>query len=469
MNKTLIKLFYLLFILTNIYDNTLKANVVSLTTEQVFPYHEKYRLDNGLSVILSPNYNNPIIDISVYIDAGFLDDFKKKPKISRGVFYSLFKGGTNKFTKKQMDEKLIQIGNKKNRFDTYGMMYSHSFIQNTCLKEDSEDCVELISQILINPKFKGRNIISTFFYNLLNIPFRNNVNKWGNIYNMFIGYKSLSDVYYNKYELKKWYKEHIIPHNITISISGDFNTLHMKNIINKYFSNWISYASNTENNDYEINITENSGINIAFNEESIFNSSGNSFSGVKISIIKKTDEIGMFSPEKKIATRVFKRKKIPLIQKKIFGNSFITFNHDISKSMPHLYIEASNLDYSLMNTYYKSLIDAFKDYESNIITEEDIIFEKKELIKYIKDSSFNIRKTNDVFYEYIIRNSNNSSLDKDSLDIFTQIQSVHDVDAVNSAAKEIFDTDNFIMLINGNLDSCKTFLEQFDNVKYYYK
>ena len=38
---------------------------------------------------------------------------------------------------------------------------------------------------------------------------------------------------------------------------------------------------------------------------------------------------------------------------------------------------------------------------------------------------------------------------------------------VNNAAKEIFDPNNFMIVVIGNKDSCSTFLDHFENVEYY--
>ena len=49
------------------------------------------------------------------------------------------------------------------------------------------------------------------------------------------------------------------------------------------------------------------------------------------------------------------------------------------------------------------------------------------------------------------------------------LKNLNDVglDEVNSAAAKIYNPNNFILLVMGKIDSCATFLEQFENVDYY--
>ena len=63
------------------------------------------------------------------------------------------------------------------------------------------------------------------------------------------------------------------------------------------------------------------------------------------------------------------------------------------------------------------------------------------------------------------QNGDIPSIDKLKSNI-SQIQSVS-LTEINKAAKKVFDPDNFIMVVQGNKDSCQTFLDQFDNVNYY--
>ena len=48
-----------------------------------YPDIEKYELDNGMTILLSPNYQQPMIFIRFNISAGLIDGEKNKQGIAR--------------------------------------------------------------------------------------------------------------------------------------------------------------------------------------------------------------------------------------------------------------------------------------------------------------------------------------------------------------------------------------------------
>lgn len=449
-NKFISLLFFICFSFNNLFSKS-----------EILAYHEFYRLDNGMKIILIPDFNNPIIDIKLSIEAGSLDDPSKKEGLAEDAFYSLL-DGTNKFSEAEIINSLISFGNHRREFKSFWMSYEFSFIENICLKEDTEKCLELFSDIVKNPSFKNKNsYIGTFISRLLNGIFdSHNYGVSDHLSYRFCNFKSGDYKEYYKHSLKKWYKEFIHPKNITLSISGDFNSIHIKNIINKYFADWNPNIPPTDENKYTINITDSSGININFLEEK-------GFKNASIYIWKKTHDIEVFNFAADMASNIFSRQKIPLIKNSIYHSRNIDYNKDNNTEMPHLEIQIKELNYSLVNTYYENLINSFNEFSNNSITENDLKEEKSYQVDWytLTPEIYDIEQMNNHFFYIFTQNGDIPSIDKLKSNI-SQIQSVS-LTEINEAAKKVFDPDNFIMVIQGNKDSCQTFLDQFDNVNYY--
>ena len=77
--------------------------------EFILPDIEEYQLDNGMRVLISPNYESPVVYINMWIDVGEIDDPIDKPGLGDYVFDELYKG-TKKYPKKNQ----LKENRKKN-------------------------------------------------------------------------------------------------------------------------------------------------------------------------------------------------------------------------------------------------------------------------------------------------------------------------------------------------------------------
>ena len=129
------------------------------------PDIEEFQLENGMRLLIVPNYNNPVIYISAYINIGELDNPIDKIGLARFAFQELEQASTKYPKEGQIRDKLFALGSEDGGFRYMQMDNTRGYIENYCLKEDTRECIELISEVLVNPafpefgKFHKRNIL----------------------------------------------------------------------------------------------------------------------------------------------------------------------------------------------------------------------------------------------------------------------------------------------------------------------
>ena len=97
---------------------------------------EEYQLDNGMNVLIAPNYDNPIVYIYLYLNVGEMDDPMNKIDLAAWTFRHM-KDETDKYDRNDIKNKLFSFGNESGKFVWYGMESEFSYIENYCLKQDT--------------------------------------------------------------------------------------------------------------------------------------------------------------------------------------------------------------------------------------------------------------------------------------------------------------------------------------------
>ena len=436
--------------------------------EFILPYIEEYQLDNGMRVLISPNYESPVVYINMWIDVGEIDDPIGKPDLGNAVFEEL-KEGTIKYPdKNQLKEKLFSLGNNSGEMETIDLPNDEGIVEHICLKENTLDCIEIVAEVIKNPTFPLRNILAK----KLAILFAGKklfANRWNstwhhaqNLYNNKIERSSPKyKLSYNKNDYRSWYSQYIRPENITLMVSGDVNYIYIKKIINEYFGDWENNSPMPNRRVYNINITDESGIDVRFIP---FEDKDKTI----IRILKKTTELDQFwDPSVQMALYVFgeignsRKHKIHQNLDKA-GGIWIYWSQ--SNRMPYVRIDAE-MKHSYLEKFYSELISEFRNLTNNSISKEELELAKATRINDYQNKTYNPKELNGFIQHYY--NRNGYSLEK----ISTMINDINAVtiEDVNAAAKKIFDPNNFVMAIAGNKDSCAIFLDQFPNIEYYEK
>jgi len=434
--------------------------------EFILPDIEEYQLDNGMRVLISPNYESPVVYINMWIDVGELDAPIDKPGLGSDVFAELTEGTKKYPDKNQLKEKLFSLGNNSGEMEQIDLLSDEGIIEHICLKENTLDCIEIVAEVIKNPTFPFRNRLAMklsvllagkkFFSNQWGATWSHVQNLYNNKIEHFSPKYSLS---HNKNDYRSWYSQYIRPENITLMVSGDVNYIYIKKIINEYFGDWENNSPMPNRRVYNINITDESGIDVRFIP---FEDKDKTI----IRILKKTTELDQFwDPSVQMALYVFgeignsRKHKIHQNLDKA-GRIWISWSQ--SNRMPYVEIDAE-MKYSYLEKFYSELISEFRNLTNNSISKEELELAKATRINDYQNKTYNPKELNGFIQHYY--NRNGYSLEK----ISTMINDINAVtiEDVNAAAKKIFDPNNFVMAIAGNKDSCATFLDQFPNIEYY--
>ena len=113
---------------------------------------KRHILRNGLEVI-TINKNTQIASINIGIKVGALYEKMNEKGISHFIEHALFKG-TTKRNDEQLNEELEALGGEYNAYTDYdATVYTIS-----CLAEEFENAVDLLGDMIINPKFEESEI-----------------------------------------------------------------------------------------------------------------------------------------------------------------------------------------------------------------------------------------------------------------------------------------------------------------------
>ena len=83
--------------------------------ENKLPFIEEYQLDNGMRVLISHNYDNPVVYVNVNINAGRLDDPVNQPNLSQKAFYNINEGTLKYPSIDHIRDKLFSLGSEIGR------------------------------------------------------------------------------------------------------------------------------------------------------------------------------------------------------------------------------------------------------------------------------------------------------------------------------------------------------------------
>ena len=444
------------------------APLYSNNLDNKLPHIEEYQLDNGMRVLISHNYDNPVVYVNVNIDAGRLDDPENRPNLSQKAFYNIGQG-TSKFPSiDHIRDKLFSVGSDDGSFKRFHITNFYGEIEDYFLKKDLNEGLELISEVLIHPTYPifFKNFLKSLVFRFSpktsliknrNLIRSHGLHQYANVYSHI--HPKVSSKY-GKKNLRKWHDNHFRPENTTIMIVGDVNSIYVKKMINKYFSGWMTTDNILEKRQYPISLTDKSGIKLRFihvedNKDAL------------ISIMQRAPSIndgwihaGILA-HSAFGDRGFS-SRLSKIHSKFNFYGYLNSNLMRYPRLPYVEI-MGEVQYEELSRLYYEIRAEFKNLSNNSITQIEL-----DRLKTIRLNDYNNSLYDPERFSNFIQdnyNFNGYSLEKIS-NKWAQINRVT-LEEINNAASKIFDADNLMMVVVGNKDSCSTFLEQFENVDYY--
>jgi zinc protease len=225
-----------------LFLSLLASSAFAETLKIQFPV-EKYKLKNGLTVILAEDHSVPMVSYHTWYRVGSRDESPGVTGAAHMLEHMMFKGA-KKYSGKEFDRIEHENGIVNNAFTTtdYTGFYENlpssklelvmdmevDRMRNLALRaEDLKSELQVVGEERRwrtdnNPEGKLREIFMGLLFKIH--PYR-----WP-----VIGY--MKDIQaYTPEKLRKFYDTYYVPNNAVLVISGDFNEKHTKELVEKYY------------------------------------------------------------------------------------------------------------------------------------------------------------------------------------------------------------------------------------------
>lgn len=227
---------------------------VASVANYTLPSYEKFTLDNGLSVYLMEQKEVPLIDISVVIKAGAIEDGEQA-----GLNYFTARNltlGTQSLNKDQLDQSVDFVG--ADIFSTANLEFVT--IGASLASKDNQKILPIVRDIVTQPRFDNDEFEKLKQRHILNLQqgkerpnsvINNYFNRlvFGNQgYGSVVKGDSQSIQNLTLAQLKQHYNKWYQPKNSAVIVVGDFDSKAMKHQLSGLFSNW--------KNTHDINATK---------------------------------------------------------------------------------------------------------------------------------------------------------------------------------------------------------------------
>jgi zinc protease len=200
---------------------------------------QQFQLANGLKVIVVENHKLPTVSYSITLDLDPVSEGSKAGYVSMAG--ELLKSGTNTRSKAQIDEAVDYIGASLNS--------SASGVGGSCLVKHSENFLDIMSDVLLNPSFPEDEIQKSIKQGLSGLASAKTdpnsisenitsiMNYGGNHpYGELVTETSMSAIQRN--DLVSYYNTNFKPGSAYMVIVGDITLDKAKSQAEKYFGSW---------------------------------------------------------------------------------------------------------------------------------------------------------------------------------------------------------------------------------------
>ncbi len=203
----------------------------------------KFKLENGLTVLLLEDHSVPIISYHTWYKVGSRDEVEGVTGAAHMLEHMMFKGA-KKYSGKQFDQLMNENGVQHNAFTTFDYTGFYQNLPSSKLEMIMDIELDRMSSLTLNPKelLSERDVVKEerrwrvdnnprgiLFETTMSNVFKTHPYKWPVIGTM----KDISN--YNVETLRKFYNEYYVPNNAVLVIAGDFKTAAVKKLVEKYY------------------------------------------------------------------------------------------------------------------------------------------------------------------------------------------------------------------------------------------
>ncbi len=209
------------------------------------PPYQKTKLPNGMTIILMPQPEVPIVSISVGIRAGSINDPTGKEGIA-SVTADLLRKGTKTRTSEQISSELDFVGG------TLEFGATQDFVRGQAefLKKDITLGIDVLADVLMNPTFAPAEVDKLLAQRIDSIKQAKDQAQAviGNYFNSYLYGKHLygrpvdgdekSLKLIKRLDVLSFYEKSYGANAVTIAVVGDFETASMLNVLKNKFGSW---------------------------------------------------------------------------------------------------------------------------------------------------------------------------------------------------------------------------------------
>jgi zinc protease len=206
---------------------------------------KKEVLPNGLTVLIVPRHNLPVVKVNLIIKSGATEEPQELAGLA-SLTASLMNEGTTQRSSEQISEEVEFMGASLGA----SAAQDYSSVSLSILKKDIDKGFELFSDILLHPTFAQEEINrkvellkSSFIAReespgfLAGRAYINEIFE-GHPYGRLTSGTSETIQRIKQKDIKKFHKTHFRPNNAILAVVGDISTEEVDALINKYLKKW---------------------------------------------------------------------------------------------------------------------------------------------------------------------------------------------------------------------------------------
>ena len=208
------------------------------------PSYEKFTLDNGLVIYLMEQKEVPLIDISVVVKVGAIEDGKQA-----GLNYFTARNltlGTQALNKNELDETIDFVG--ADIFSTANLEFVT--IGASLASKDKQKILPIVRDLITSPRFDQSEFEKLKQRHVLNL--QQSKERPGSVINNYFNQLVFGEQGYGSVvqgdsqsienltlaQLKKHYQQWYQPSNSAVIVVGDFDSQQMKKQLKTLFASW---------------------------------------------------------------------------------------------------------------------------------------------------------------------------------------------------------------------------------------